>query len=423
MAESRSPSQSRGSSWRPRTNLVRGGTLRSQFLETCEGLYVTSGYVYENAEEAELAFKGETQRYIYSRFSNPTVTMFEERMALLEGAEVCRVTASGMAAVFASMMGQLNAGDHVVSSRALFGSCFFIVSEVLPRYGIDVTIVDGTELEQWEKAFSRETRCVFLESPSNPTLEIIDLATVCELAHKAGARVIVDNVFATPILQHPFDFGADIVVYSATKHIDGQGRVLGGAILADAEFVEEHLRMFLRHTGPCLSPFNAWLLLKGLETLEIRVRQHCENTHEVARFLAARKDLGRVVFPGLESHPQYALGKAQMKDSGSVISFEVEGGRDGAFRFLNALELIDISNNLGDTKSLITHPATTTHQRLSEDERAHLGITPGFVRLSVGLEDPEDVKEDLDRALAAARKRGRARKPPKNRHRAAKVSP
>ncbi len=396
MADQKSPQPN----WRPQTNMVRGGTKRSQFMETCEGIYATSGYVYRDAEEAEQSFQGEVDRYIYSRFSNPTVTMFQERMALIEGAEDCRATASGMGAVFSSLMCQLNAGDHVVSSRALFGSCFFVITEILPRYGIEVTIVDGADLAQWETALSRDTRCVFLESPSNPGLEIIDLKAVCDLAHKAGARVIVDNVFASPILQKPFDFGADIVVYSATKHIDGQGRVLGGAILADADFIDEHLQLFVRHTGPSLSPFNAWILLKGLETLEIRMKQSCENTHDIANFLAARKDLERVVFPGLESHPQYELAKTQMSDSGTVISFVVPGGKEGAFKFLNALRLIDISNNLGDTKSLITHPGTTTHQRIGEEAREHLGITPGFVRLSVGLEDTEDIKEDIDQALA-----------------------
>ncbi len=404
MAETNSGPKPAETSWRPQTLLVRGGTQRSQFLETSEGLFLTSGYVYETAEDAERAFKGEIQRYIYSRFSNPTVTMFEERMALLEGAEICRATASGMAAVFASLICQLNAGDHVVASRALFGSCLYVVADVLPRYGIEVTIVDGTAPEQWEKALSRETRCVFLESPSNPALEIIDLKHVGELTHAAGGRLIVDNVFATPILQHPLEFGADIVIYSATKHIDGQGRVLGGVILCDGEFFEENLRMFLRHTGPSISPFNAWVLLKSLETLDLRVRQHCRNTHQVVRFLAARKDLERVLFPGLESHPQYDLAKAQMEDSGSIVAFEIEGGKEAAFNFLNALKLIDMSNNLGDAKSLITHPATTTHQRLGEEERAHLGITPGLVRLSVGLEDPEDVIEDLEQALAAARR-------------------
>ena len=403
MAEPKSGPKPAPASWRPQTLLVRGGTERSQFHETSEGLFLTSGYVYETAEDAERAFKREIEHYIYSRFSNPTVTMFEQRMALLEGAEICRATASGMAAVFASLMCQLNAGDHIVSSRALFGSCLYIVADVLPRYGIEVTIVDGTAPEQWEQALSRETKCVFLESPSNPALEIIDLKLVSELTHAAGGKLIVDNVFATPVLQHPLEFGADIVIYSATKHIDGQGRVLGGVILCDGEFFEENLRMFLRHTGPSMSPFNAWVLLKGLETLELRVRQHCVNTRDVAEFLSARNDVGRVLYPALPSHPQHELAMAQMSDGGNLVSFDIEGGREGAFRFLNALTLIDISNNLGDAKSLITHPATTTHQRLEPEERARMGITDGLVRLSVGLEDPDDVKEDLDRALAAAK--------------------
>ncbi|HEX9810070.1 MAG TPA: O-succinylhomoserine sulfhydrylase [Alphaproteobacteria bacterium] len=387
---------------RPRTNLVRGGTHRSDYQETCEAIFATSGYVYRSAEEAEAAFKGENRNYIYSRFSNPTVAMFEERMALIEGNGACRSTASGMAAVFASLMCVCAAGDRVVASRALFGSIVFVVSELLPKYGIEVTFVDGADAAQWEAALSRPARAVFIETPSNPGLEVIDIGHVARLAHAAGARLIVDNVFATPILQKPLTLGADVVVYSATKHIDGQGRVLGGAILGDPEYMEEHLRMFLRHTGPSLSPFNAWVLLKGLETLELRVRAMCEGADAVAAWLAGRGDLSRVVYPGLDTHPQRALAQRQMAAPGSVVGFEVPGGKAGAFRFLNALRLIDISNNLGDAKSLITHPATTTHQRLSEEERAHLGITPGYVRLSVGLEDAEDLKEDLDRALAAA---------------------
>ncbi|MFB3135521.1 MAG: O-succinylhomoserine sulfhydrylase [Rhodospirillales bacterium] len=395
----------REESWRTATRLVRGGIERSRFDETSEALYLTSGYVYGSAEEAQRAFKGEDKRYIYSRYANPTLTMFETRLAMLEGAEVCVATASGMAAVFAALASQLKAGDRVVASRALFGSCHYIISELLPCYGIETVLVDGTDLDQWKAALGQRTHCVFLETPSNPALEIIDLKAVCDLSHDAGACVIVDNVFATPILQKPFLFGADIVMYSATKHIDGQGRTLGGAILTnDLDFVDTYLTPFMRHTGPSLSPFNAWVLLKGLETLDLRVRQHCRNTHQVVRFLAARKGLARVLFPGLEDHPQYDLAKAQMEDSGTIVAFEIEGGKEAAFNFLNALKLIDMSNNLGDAKSLITHPATTTHQRLGADERAHLGITPGLVRLSVGLEDPEDVIEDLDQALTAARR-------------------
>ncbi len=391
-------------SWRRATQLVRGGTDRSLFDETCEGLFMTSGYVYSSAEEAEQAFKGEVKRFMYSRYGNPTVAMFEKRLALLEGAKFCFATASGMAAVFASLACMLKAGDRVVASRALFGSCHYIISEVLPAFGIETELVDGTDLEQWEGALNAPARAVFLESPSNPTLEIIDLAAVAELAHAAGARLIVDNVFATPVLQRPFEFGADIVMYSATKHIDGQGRTMGGAILTnDEEYFEDLFIPFVRNTGPCISPFNAWILLKGLETLDIRVRQHCLSSHAVAEFLAGRKDVQRVIFPGLANHPQFELAAAQMDDSGTIVSFEIEGGRESVFRFLNALDLIDIANNLGDTKTLITHPATTTHQRLGPEERAKMGISDDLVRLSVGLEDVADIIKDLDRGLRAAR--------------------
>ncbi len=388
--------------WRPRTQMVRGGTRRSEFGETSEAIYLTSGYVYDAAEEAEDAFKDRIDRFIYSRFSNPTVDMFQDRMSLIENAPACRATTTGMAAVFASMACMVKAGDHVVGSRALFGSCLYVLTEILPRYGVETTIVDGADYDQWEKALSRPSTCVFIETPSNPGLEIIDIARVSELAHAAGALVIIDNVFATPILQRPMEFGADIVVYSATKHIDGQGRCLGGAVLGSAEYCDEVLKPFMRHTGPSLSPFNAWVLLKGLETLELRVMQHCRNAAEIAGFLEGQGGLAKVLYPGLASHPQHDLAKAQMTDFGSVIAFEVEGGKERAFRFVNALELIDISNNLGDAKSLVTHPATTTHQRLTPEDRARLGIGDGMVRLSVGLEDPEDVKEDLARALAAA---------------------
>lgn len=388
--------------FRPRTNLVRGGLERSNFQETSEAIFATSGYVYGSAEEAEAAFKGENSNYIYSRFSNPTVTMFERRMALAEGMDTCRATASGMAAVFASLACLVRAGDRVVASRALFGSCLYVISDILPRFGVDVTLVDGADLGQWERALSKPVRAAFLETPSNPGLEIIDLPAVAELTHKAGGRLIVDNVFASPILQKPRQLGADVVVYSATKHIDGQGRVLGGAILGDGEYMDEHLRMFLRHTGPALSPFNAWVLLKGLETLELRVQAMCASAGNIATWLHDRGGLARVVYPGLESHPQHALAKRQMSGFGSVVGFEVPGGKAGAFRFLNALKLVDISNNLGDAKSLVTHPATTTHQRLPEEERNQLGITQGYIRLSVGLEDVEDIKDDIERALKAS---------------------
>jgi len=385
--------------WRTATKLVRGGLTRSEFNETSEALYMSSGYVYESAEEAEAAFAGDKDRYIYSRYANPTLSMLEERLALLEGAEACATTASGMAAVFAALACQVEAGDYVVASRALFGSCLYIVTDILPRLGVETRVVDGTNLAEWEEALSRKTKCVFLETPTNPTLEIIDLAAVSALAHKAGARVIVDNVFSTPMLQRPLQLGADIVVYSTTKHIDGQGRALGGAILCDKEFHKEFVTPFMRHTGPAMSPFNAWICLKGLETLDLRVRQNCQNALQIARFLEAQATLDRVIYPGLESHPQHELCKRQMSGASTVVSFELTGGKETAFKFLNALEIIDLSNNLGDAKSLITHPQTTTHQRLSEDEREQLGIGGGLVRLSVGLEDPLDLQDDLGRAL------------------------
>ena len=387
--------------WRTRTKLVRGATERSQFAETSEAIFMTSGYVYANAEEAELAFKQEIDRFVYSRFGNPTTAMFEKRLALIEGAEACRATASGMAAVYAALACFLNAGDRLVAARALFGSCQYICAELLPRFGIKVDFVDGADMAQWEKALSTPAKAVFLETPSNPGLEVIDLRAVCALAHKAGARVVVDNVFATPILQRPLEFGADIVAYSATKHIDGQGRCLGGAVLSDKEFIKDKLTPFIRHTGPTLSAFNAWVLLKGLETLEMRVKQHCENALAVAQALQGRKELTRLLYPGLASHPQHNLAKAQMSAGGSVIGFELKGGKAAVFRLLNSLKLIDISNNLGDAKSLICHPATTTHQRLTPEDRAHVGITDGFVRLSVGLEDAADIIDDLAQGFAA----------------------
>ncbi len=386
---------------RQQTRLVRGGLTRSAFDETSEAIFMTSGYVYPSPEVAEAAFKGELTHYQYSRYANPTVAMFEERLRLLEGAEACMATASGMAAVFASLMCQLKAGDRVVASRALFGSCDYIVAEILPRFGIETVLIDGTELAAWKAALAEGAACVFIETPSNPMLEIIDMAAVAELAHKAGACFIVDNVFATPLLQQPMAFGADVVVYSATKHIDGQGRTLGGAVLCSAEFLNDRLRNFLRHTGPSLSPFNAWVLVKGLETLELRVERHCRNALALAQDLERRPGVRRVFYPGLDSHPQAELARRQMKDSGSIVTIEVEGGKERAFRLLNALSLIDIANNLGDAKSLVTHPATTTHQRLSAEARAALGITDGMIRISVGLEDVEDLKDDLARAIGA----------------------
>ena len=389
-------------SWRTQTRMVRGGQRRSGFGETSEAMFLTSGFVYEEAAQAEAAFKNQNDRFIYSRFSNPTVEMFAERLRLTEGAEACRTTATGMAAVFASLACQVRTGDRVVASRALFGSCLYILTDILPRYGIETIIVDGTDLDQWQRAFAKKTAAVFIETPSNPGLEIIDIRAVSELAHKAGALVIIDNVFASPVLQRPLELGADIVVYSATKHIDGQGRTLGGAILGSAKFCGEILQPFLRHTGPALSPFNAWVLLKGLETLELRMAQHSKNAREVADFLTRQNGLTKVLYPGLASHPQHQLAKKQMSDFGNIIAFEVDGGKARAFRMMDAFQLIDISNNLGDSKSLVTHPATTTHQRLAPEERAKLGIGDGMIRLSVGLEHVEDIKEDLGQALAAA---------------------
>ena len=388
-------------SWRAQTLAVRGGTRRSEFGETGEAIFATSGYVYEYAEQAEDAFQDRVDRFIYSRFSNPTVDMFQDRMALIEGAEMGKATATGMSAVFTSMACMVEAGDHVVGSRALFGSCLYILTEILPKYGVETTIVDGTDLNQWEDALKRPTKCVFVETPSNPGLDIIDIQAVSDLAHKAGAKVIVDNVFATPLLQKPMQMGADIVVYSATKHIDGQGRCLGGIVLGDADYCENTLKPFLRHTGPSLSPFNAWVMLKGLETLDLRIRRHCENARVIADYLETRGDLAKVRYPGLKSHPQHDLAAQQMSDFGNVVTFSHEGGKEAVFKFMNAMKLIDISNNLGDSKSLLTHPATTTHQRLTPEDRASLGLDDGMVRLSVGLEDPLDVRDDLEQAFAA----------------------
>ncbi len=387
--------------WRKATQLVRGGMSRSTFEETSEAMYLTSGYVYGSPEEAEAAFKGETKRYIYSRYANPTVSMFEQRLGLLEGANFCVGMASGMAAMFASIACQVKAGDRVVASRALFGSCNYVLTEQLPKYGVETILVDGTDLDQWRDALAEPTVCVFMETPSNPTLEVIDIAAVCDLAHAAGARVVVDNVFATAVLQSPLALGADIVMYSATKHIDGQGRTLGGAILFnDEKYLSDCLEPFFRHTGPSMSPFNAWVMLKGLETLGLRVERHCDNAERIVEFLKTQTAITKVLYPGLAEHPQYELAKKQMSRGGTMVSFEVEGEKDGAFQFLKALKLIDISNNLGDSKSLTTHPTTTTHQRLSEDDRLALGITPGLVRLSVGLEDVQDIIDDLAQALA-----------------------
>jgi O-succinylhomoserine sulfhydrylase len=388
---------------RPATQLVHGGTIRSEFGETSEAIFLTQGFVYESAEAAARRFAGEEPGYIYSRFSNPTIAMFEERMRLLEGAEAVRATATGMAAVTAALLCQLKAGDHVVAAKALFGSCRYVVEDLLPRYGIGSTLVDGTDLGQWRKAVTPATRAFFLESPTNPTLEVIDIAAVAEIAHKAKARLIVDNVFATPLLQKPLELGADVVVYSATKHIDGQGRCLGGVVLSDAKFVADHLHNFLRQTGPSISPFNAWVLLKGLETLAVRVERQVATAARLADHLASHKKIARLIYPGRADHPQADVIRRQMSGGSNLIAFEVKGGRAGAFKVANAFEIIRISNNLGDAKSLVTHPSTTTHQRLSEEARREQGITQGLLRLSVGLEDADDLAEDLDRALATLR--------------------
>ncbi len=390
-----------GQPWRPATRLVHEGTLRSQFGETSEAIFLNSGYVYDNAEQAERRFKGDEEGFVYSRYSNPTVDMFERRMCALEGAEAARGTASGMAAVTASLFSFLKAGDHVVSARALFGSCRYIVEDLLPRFGVETTLIDGRDLSAWEAAMRPNTRAVFFETPTNPVLELVDIEAVSKIAHKAGALVVVDNVFATPMLQRPMPLGADIVVYSATKHIDGQGRCLGGVVLGTKDFIEDKLHTFLKQTGPSLSPFNAWVLLKGLETLPLRVERHGASAAAIADFLAERKDVARVFYPGRADHPQAALARRQMAGGGPMVAFEVKGGKREAFRFMNALKIFKISNNLGDAKSLVTHPSTTTHQRLSPAQRAELGIFDRSVRLSIGLEDVEDLKADLDQALRA----------------------
>jgi O-succinylhomoserine sulfhydrylase len=389
------------SQYRTATRLVHGGIQRSQFGETAEALYLTSGYVYDDAEQAEATFTGSIDHYQYSRFANPTISMLEERLCLIEGAEACRTTATGMAAVNAALLAHLKVGDRVVASRALFGSCHWIVSTLLPKFGIATEFVDCADLAQWRAALSRPAQLVLLETPSNPMLELVDLHAVCELAHAAGAIVVVDNVFATPLLQQPLKFGADVVVYSCTKHIDGQGRVLGGAVLGNRKWVTETLQPFIRNTGPAMSPFNAWVLLKGLETLSLRVHEACRMAASLADFLATRPEVTRVWFPTRADHPQQALAAKQMTAGGTVVTFELAGGKDAAFRAMNAFRLIAVSNNLGDTKSLVTHPATTTHMRIGAEERAKLGITDGVLRLSVGLEDVEDLRDDLAQALAA----------------------
>jgi len=385
--------------FRPATQLVHGGTARSPYGETSEALFLTSGFVYDSAEQAEDTFTGAVSHYQYSRFGNPTVDMLEKRLAGIDGAEACRATATGMAAVHGAMLSHLKSGDHVVASRALFGSCHWIVSTLLPRYGISSEFVDGADLDAWRKALSRPTALVLVESPSNPMLEMVDLRAVSRMAHAAGAIVVVDNVFATPLLQKPIELGADVVVYSCTKHIDGQGRVLGGAVLGRKAWVEGTLQPFLRNTGPSLSPFNAWLLLKGLETLHLRVQAASASAATIADMLARHPAVSRVWFPSRPDHPQHALAMSQMSAGGTLVAFELAGGKPAAFCAMNAFRLIAVSNNLGDSKSLVTHPATTTHMRIGADERARLGITDGVVRLSVGLEDVADLTDDLTQSL------------------------
>ena len=387
--------------WKTRTRLVHEGIRRSQYGEVAEPIFLTQGFVYDSAEQAEARFKGEADGFIYSRYGNPTVKMFEERIAGLEGAEDAFATASGMAAVNAALVSMLKSGDHVVSARALFGSCLYILEDVLTRFGVEVTFVDGIDLDQWRAAMRPDTKAVFLESMSNPTLEVIDLPKVAEIAHEVGALVIVDNVFSTPVFSRALELGADVVVYSATKHIDGQGRVLGGVILGTREFIRKTVEPYLKHTGGAMSPFTAWILLKGLETLDLRVRAQADGALAIAEAFEGDERLARVIYPGLKSHPNHEIAMAQLEKGGTVVSLDLKGGQAAAFRFLNALKIVIISNNLGDAKSIITHPTTTTHQRLSEDKRATLGITPGLVRLSVGIEDPEDLIADIAQALEA----------------------
>src|SRR5579863_2599448 len=387
--------------YRPETRLVQSGTLRSPFGETSEALFLTQGYVYDSAAQAEARFKGEDPGYQYSRFANPTVDMFERRMAAFEGAEAARATATGMAAVTLALTGQVKTGDHVVAAKALFGSCRYIVEDYLPRFGVTSTLVDGTDLNQWRDAVKPNTKTFFIETPTNPTLEIIDIEAVARIAHEAGATLVVDNVFATPLFQSPLALGADCVVYSATKHIDGQGRCLGGIILGSEDFIQKHIHVLLRQTGPSLSPFNAWVLLKGLETLAVRVRRQTESASTLAAALAEHPKVTRLIYPGRPDHPQAKVARKQMRGGSTLVAFDIKGGKQGAFRFQDGLKLIRISNNLGDAKSLITHPATTTHQRLAPAQRAELGITDGLVRVSVGLEHPDDIIEDVLTALQA----------------------
>lgn len=390
------------SDWRPATKLVRGGLDRSHHGETSEAIYLNSGFTYDSAETVAARFSGDNEGYVYSRYGNPTVSVFEERLSLLEGSEACYGLASGMAAVFGALTCHLKAGDHIVAAESLFGSCYQVVTSILPRFGITFELVDGTDLGAWEKAITPQTNAVFFESPSNPTLSVVDIEAVSALAHKQGAKVFIDNVFATPILQKPLQLGADVVIYSATKHIDGQGRILGGAICSDQTFYEDNLKPVLRHTGPTLSSFNAWVLLKGLETLDLRVRAQSSSAAKLAEKLSNLSGVKRVLYPHHDSHPQYDLCKKQMELGGTLVSFEIEGGRERVFKTLNGLGIIDISNNLGDTKSLICHPASTTHHSIGQEVRDQMGVSEGLIRISVGLEDCDDLIEDLSQAIKAS---------------------
>jgi len=386
-------------SWKTSTKLVRGGTLRSNFGETSEAIFMNSGFCYDSAEVAESRFNGEAPGFVYSRYSNPTLAMLEERLRLLEGAEAACVVASGMAAVFAAIACQVRPGEHLIASKVLFGSCYYIATQILPRLGVEVTLVDGKNLKEWEQAFKKNTKYVFIETPSNPNLELIDIAAVSKLCKAHGAFFIVDNIFASPLYQHPLALGADCVIYSTTKHIEGQGRALGGAVLGTAEFITDKLIPFHRHTGPAMSPFNAWVTLKGLETLDIRMERHCDNAEKLAKFLESNGKIARVIYPGLPSHPQFELAQRQMERGGNLIAFELKGGKDAAFTFMNRLKIIDISNNLGDSKTLITHPATTTHSNIEAEERKKLDITDGMLRISIGLENADDLVADMAQAL------------------------
>ncbi len=386
----------------PETLLVHAGTLRSQFGETSEALFLTQGHVYDSAGQCEARFLNKDPGFQYARFSNPTVSMLEQRMAAFEGAEACRATATGMAAVTGALMGLVRQGDHVVAAQALFGSCRYVVEEHLPRYGVESTLVNGPDIAAWRAAIRPNTKVFFLESPANPTLEVIDIAAVAALAKEVGAKLVVDNVFATPLFQRPLSLGADVVVYSATKHIDGQGRCMGGLILASEELIQTEIQTYLRQTGPAMSPFNAWVMLKSLETLPLRVRRQADSARLVADWLLAQPKLSKVNFPGHPGHPQAEIIARQMSGPSTMVAFEVPGGKDQAFRLLDALKLIRISNNLGDAKSLIVHPATTTHQRFTPEVRASMGVSDGMIRLSIGLEHPDDLIADLKQALAAA---------------------